>query len=373
MVVTRDRGEVYLLRHTAGDDAVSFVERIDPTTLEEQERSPDLSGGPTWPGSVAAHANGSLYVVFGNHAHRLGPDLSVIATAALPRDRPYNGLVIMPDGHLVTKDFAGSRPGTPVLAGARQACELVVLEPDRLQIVDRCTLAEPSIARLSADGDHVYAVGDTSLLRARWDGHLRSDDAFRVPYRTQQGQSYGWDCVLAAGAAWFLDNGEGSERYDGSLHGHGVAQAPLHLIRIGLGTAALSMAAISDLPGGLIANPPVVDTERSIAVGYDSGNGILRAFDVTAEGVLSPRWQRQQEHGGHLLLSPDRGQLVTGDYDRQRGADQVVVLAVEDGSELARADTGSPVQSVLFPAGGFDHDVYLCSFTTVSRVSVRPS
>jgi hypothetical protein len=152
-----------------------------------------------------------------------------------------------------------------------------------------------------------------------------------------------------------------------------VAQAPLHLIRIGLGTAALSMAAISDLPGGLIANPPVVDTERSIAVGYDSGNGILRAFDVTAEGVLSPRWQRQQEHGGHLLLSPDRGQLVTGDYDRQRGADQVVVLAVEDGSELARADTGSPVQSVLFPAGGFDHDVYLCSFTTVSRVSVRPS
>ncbi len=73
MAVTRDRGEVYLLRHTAGDDAISFVERIDPTTLAEQERSPDLAGGPTWPGSMAAHANGSLYVVFGNHAHRLGP------------------------------------------------------------------------------------------------------------------------------------------------------------------------------------------------------------------------------------------------------------------------------------------------------------
>jgi hypothetical protein len=133
------------------------------------------------------------------------------------------------------------------------------------------------------------------------------------------------------------------------------------------------MAAISDLPGGLIANPPVVDPDRSIAVGYDSGNGVLRAFDVTAEGILSPRWQRRQEHGGHLLLSPDRGQLVTGDYDRERAADQVVVLDIEDGSELARADTGSSIQSVLFPAAGFDGDLYLCSFTTVSRVSVRTS
>jgi hypothetical protein len=49
----------------------------------------------------------------------------------------------------------------------------------------------------------------------------------------------------------------------------------------------------------------------------------------------------------------------------------VVVLDIDDGRELARADTGSPVQSVLFPAAGFAGDLYLCSFTTVSRVSVR--
>ncbi len=49
------------------------------------------------------------------------------------------------------------------------------------------------------------------------------------------------------------------------------------------------------------------------------------------------------------------------------------MLDIEDGSELARADTGSPVQSVLFPAAGFDGDLYLCSFTTVSRVTARPA
>jgi len=38
MVVLRDPGQVYLLRHTTGDEAVAWVERIDPITLECLER-----------------------------------------------------------------------------------------------------------------------------------------------------------------------------------------------------------------------------------------------------------------------------------------------------------------------------------------------
>jgi hypothetical protein len=371
MVVTRDEGELFLLRHTAGADAISFVERIEPHTLQAVARSADLAGGPTWPGSIAAHTNGSLYVVFGRHAHRLGPDLDVVTTATLPRDRPYNGFVLLPDGHLVTKDFAGSRPGFPVTDDERRPCELLVLEPEELRIVDHCTLAEPSIARLSADGNDIYVVGDTSLLRVRWEGGLRPDDAFRVRYRTMEGQAYGWDCVIALGAAWFLDNGEGSEQYDGSLRGHGVAGTPLHLVRVDLGTGELSLTEVDDRPHGLVANPPVVDADRSIVVGYDSGNGALRAFDIDDQGGLTPRWRREQHHGGHLLLFPDTGELVTGDYDHHRAADQVVVLDIGTGIEVARADTGSPIQSVLFPAAGFARDFYVCTFTTISRIGVR--
>ncbi len=370
MVVTRDPGEVYLLRHTAGDDAISFVERIDPVTLEPVGRSADLAGGPTWPGSLAAHANGSLYVVFGNHAHRLDPDLSVVATTTLPRTRPYNGFVIMPDGCLVTKDFAGSRPGAPVAPSDRQACELVALEPDRLEVVGRCTLAEPSIARLSAEADDVYVVGDTSLLRVRWEGGFRPDTEFDTPYRTRTGQTYGWDCVLALGAAWFLDNGDGSEGYSGTLRGHGLATAPLHLVRADLGTGAVTTAEVCGEPGGLVANPPLIDTGRSIAVGYDSGNGVMQAFDIGTDGALTPRWSRRQDHGAHLLLFPDTGELLTGDHDAGRMIDQAVVLDIRTGSELGRADTESPLQSVLFPAAGFDHDAYLVTFSSVSRLTV---
>ncbi len=372
MLVGRDPDELFLLRHSAGNGAIAFVERIDPLTLEPSVRSPDLAGGPVWPGGVGVHRNGSLYVVFGNHAHRLDADLQVVAARTLPRELPYNSFVTLPDGHLVTKDFAGSRPGLTIAAADRRPSELVVLEPDGLEIVATLELPEPSIARLSADGSDVYVVGDTNLLRVRWDGATRAlvlDDSFTARYRTIDGQTYGWDCVIAAGSAWFLDNGDGSEQYSGTLRDHGLSTAPLHLVRVDLASGAVAMAELCGIPGGLVANPPAVDERRGVAVGYDSGNGRMAAFDVA---TMSPRWQREQNHGSHLVLFAETGELVTNDFDAARGIDQVVVLDVETGEELARVDTGSPVQSVLFPTPGFGRDVYVCSFTTVSRLAVVP-
>jgi hypothetical protein len=300
--------------------------------------------------------------VFGDHAHRLARgDLSVLTARRLPRPRPYNSFVTLPDGHLVTKDFGGSRPAAPVAAAEREACELVVLEADALRIVDRLVVAEPSIARLSADGDDVYVVGDTSLLRVQWDGARLVDDGFRARYRIHEGQTYGWDCVLAGGMAWFLDDGDGSEGFTGTLRGHGRSTAPLHLVRVDLATGAVTMAEVCGLPGGLVANPPVVDEGRGVAVGYDSGNGVLVGFDAA---TLEPRWRREQDHASHLLLYEASGELVTGDHDA------VVVLDVATGTELARAGTGLGMQSVLFPAPGPGRAFYVCAFPGVARVAV---
>jgi len=364
MVVQRDPGELYLLRHTAGDDAVAWVERVDPVTLDEVERSPDLPGGPTWPGGVAVHENGSLYVVFGRHAHRLDPDCAPLASQVLPRVRSYNSFVIVPGGWLVTKDFGkdGDEPA-----------ELVVLDPEELEIVSRVALPERSIARLSADGRTVHVVGDTSLLRVdvAADGTATLDDGFRPRYRTLDGQTYGWDAVLDGGAAWFLDNGEGSERYQGSFIGQGISSAPLHLVRVDAASGAVDLTEVCGLAGGIIANPPVVDPDRRIAVGYDSSNGALAGFRFGDPGEpLEPLWRRSQNHAGHLVRYPDTGELVTGDYDAERFVDRVVVLDIETGEEKVRADTGSMVQSVLFPAPGFGRDLYWVTFLTLSRLTV---
>lgn len=363
MAVGSPGGALYLLRHTAGPEGTALVERIDPVTLEPEAVSPTLAGGPVWPGGAAVAGDGSVHVVFGRHAHRLGANCRLLASRTLPRDRPYNSFVTLPDGHLVTKDFGGSTPGEAVAAGDRRPCELVVLDPIDLAIVDRLELPEPSIARLSADGDAVYVVGDTSLLRARWDGRrLTADDGFRSRYRTMAGQGYGWDCTIAAGAAWFLDDGEGTERYSGTLRGHGVATAPLHLVRVDLGDGTVELAEVCGLAGGLVANPPLVDERRGVAVGFDSGNGVIAGFDVD---TLAVRWRRRQDHGSHLLLHAGSGELLTGD-----GAD-AVVLDVATGEELARADTGLGVQSVLFPAPGAGC-AYVVAFTGIARLAAAP-
>lgn len=370
MVVLREPGEVYVLRHGFGDDAPCWVEQIEPVTLEVLRQTAELPGGPMWPGGIAVAADGTLHVVFGDHAHRLAADLRVLASTQLPRRRPYNSFVTLPDGHLAMKDFAGRRPGQP--DAEREAAELVVLDPATLALVDRLVLPEPSIARLSADGADVYVVGDTSLRRVRWDGRrLVLDDAFTATYRTLPGQTYGWDAVLALGAAWFHDDGEGTDRYNGAFRGQGVSIAPLHVVRVDLATGAVTLTEVCGEPGGLIANPPLVDEERRIVVGFDSGNDALTAFDVHPDGQLTERWRRQQGHAGHLLLLPGSGQLVTGDHDGDRMADQVVVLDIATGAELARADTGSPLQAVTFPAVGWHDDVYLTSMSTLTRVAPR--
>ena len=89
MVILRAPGEVFALRHTLGarphrDPSTSWVERIEPSTLEPLARSPDLPGGPFWPGGLAAHANGSLHVVFGRWCHRLSPELDLIGLTRAP-------------------------------------------------------------------------------------------------------------------------------------------------------------------------------------------------------------------------------------------------------------------------------------------------
>lgn len=371
MVVLRDPGEVYLLCHTGGDEAVSWVEQIDPQTLDIVRRSPDLPGGPTWPGGIAAHADGALYVAFGRYVHRLSSDLEVLTSVELPRRRPYNSFVVLGDGNVAVKDFAGNRPGHLDEYERRQASHLMVLEQGSLRVLDVIDLPEPSIARLSADGDDIYVVGDTSLMRVLWrDGRLALDEQFVARYRTMEGQGFGWDAVIADGAAWFMDNGSGTERYAGTFLGIGEHSAPLHLIRVDLSTAEVRMMQVCGLPGGIIANPPAVDPSRAIAVAYDSGNGVVAAFDYGPTGDMKPRWQRSLNHAAHPMLFTDDGLIAVLDHQPDQGGEHLVLVDIATGDERLRVATGSPVQSVLFMAPGHDRDIYVCSFTTISRIAL---
>jgi hypothetical protein len=53
--------------------------------------------------------------------------------------------------------------------------------------------------------------------------------------------------------------------------------------------------------------------------------------------------------------------------------DRLVVLDVDTGADRARVDIPSPSQGYLFPAPGFDRDLYYQSITTIARVRLAPA
>ena len=360
MPVVRERGELFRLRHTFGADTVSWVERIDPITLATVARSVELAAGPSWPGGLAAHADGGLLVVYGRWAHRLDVDLRVVASRELPVDRAYNSFVVLADGTVVTKDLSrGPAPST-----------FSVLDP--LTLEDRgapVSLGEASVARLSADDLVVHAQGTETALRFVWDpdaGVLTPDPGWSRPYRTAPDQSFGWDAVVDGGQVLFMDNGDHTYQEAMAMVGQGVAAGPVHLVRVPAEGGAPELVEISGLAHGTQTNLPALDPERGIAVGYDSGNGVLAAFDLGPTG-LTPRWRRELGTSMHLVRFPDTGELIVN--DRHDGEEDLVVLDIGTGDERARVATGSPVQSVVFPAVDHDTALWYCSFTTLARVT----
>ncbi len=367
MTVLRDPGEVFLLCHTGGDEAVSWVEQIDPVTLDVISRSEDLVAGPTWPGGIAAHANGFLYVVFGRYIHQLSSDLVLVNSLELPRNRPYNSFVILDSGEIVLKDFGGARAGEPSSNRAAD-CELVLIDPTNLVILNSLVLNEGSVSRLSSVGKSIYVVTMDRVVRINWDGtSLKLDPSFDVLYRSEIGQEFGWDPVITDQDVWLLDNGAGSQHYTTSLIGIGDAETSQKLIRISLEDGAVTLYPVHDEVKSLVSNPPCIDVEREVAIGYDSAHGVVTAFKF--DNPTTPLWKKKLNHAMHPILLANDGLVMMNDFRVETGKEDIVILDVMTGEEMYRVSTESPLQSVIFGSCGFDNDLYICSFSHVTRIS----
>jgi hypothetical protein len=368
MTVLGHPGDVFLLTHSAlrshlGMPTTSCVERIDPLTLRTMASSPRLPGGPMWPGGMAVHRNGDLYVVYGRFAHRLNSDCDLLASLKLPVNEAYNSFVVLDNGLIVTKNLSESTPA-----------RLSVIDPESMALKSVDTeCPEPSIARLSALGNTVYVVGVRSIFRYHWNDALRrlvQDTDWRFAYLGASGNSFGWDVVLDGENAWFMDNGK--HRYLYTMRGAGVRRSANRLIRVSLTDSTDHFAVnVSGLVGGCITNPPVFDVQRQIVVGYDSANAVLQGwrFDRTTR-ALEPLWTKSDfGAASHMILYPDTGELVVNDY--RRFGEEVVVLQIETGVELGRVRTGGLTQGVVFPSVGWARDFYWSSMGRVARIFVQ--
>ena len=368
MTVLGAPGEVYLLTHSVlraklGLPTTSQVEQIDPLTLTTVRRSPRLPGGPMWPGGMAIHRNGDIYVVYGRYLHRLDRACVLQASLRLPINQPYNSFVILDNGLLITKNLSDKTPA-------------------RLSVVDAQSMApacadtdcpEPSMARLSSIGNTVYVVGVRSIFRYHWSEvakRLLFEQDWRLDYIGSSGQSYGWDVVLDGQHAWFMDNGK--HRYLRKMIGAGVSRTANRLLRVSM-TDANDHASLDvcGLAGGSITNPPLVDLQRHIVIGYDSANRHLQAWRFRLESrALLPLWHKSAFGcASHMILYTDTGELVVNDY--RRNGEEVVVLNIETGLELARVRSGGLTQGVVFPSTGWNRDFYWSSMGRLARIYIQ--
>lgn len=316
-----------------------------------------------WPGGMAVHCNGDLYVVYGRNLHRLNRDCEPLTQLQLPIHAPYNSFVVLDNGLIVTKNLSDSVPA-----------RLTVVNPDTVtRACGDLDCPEPSIARLSAMGKTVYVVGVRSIFRYHWSdarADLEFDTTWRFDYIGSSTQTYGWDVVLDGQHAWFMDNGKHS--YQFRMVGAGVSPTPNRLIRVSLQDCTdHHILDICGVKGGSVTNPPVYDLQRKIVVGYDSANCHLRAwrFDTTTL-ALEPLWHKP--HFGcasHMVLYPETGELIANDY--RRFGEEVVVLDIATGAERGRVRTGGVMQGVVFPSVGWGRDLYWSSMGRLARVFVN--
>lgn len=385
MFIWRNPDELYLLSggQPAAPDAHGLVEQVDPLTLEPLGSSGPLKcGGHVWCGAMVAHADGNLYVVNGNHMHCLSASLDIVAQRELPDDRPYNGILVMPDGRLVTKELR--------LEG--RVSRFTVLEPGTLEIIQTLEMPEPSMGRIASDlteaGDEfIYAPGRENLFRYRYAaGVLTRDKTWTVPYRVDgDGSGLAWDTTLGDGRVWFHDNGDipgvraihaahpsGSEGFGGGGGGMGagVAFTPVRLRSVAMAGGAAIGEEVTGRGDGFVIAPPVYVPGAHIAIGFDSGNGGLSAYSSN-DGALLPLWQSDIRSFWQPLVYRDTGELIVDDFQDGAADDNLVVLDLKTGAEKARVATGSPVPNGMFPCPGSGRDLYYVSNPVVARVFVE--
>ncbi|MGK2954641.1 MAG: hypothetical protein ACSLFI_03085 [Solirubrobacterales bacterium] len=403
MLIRREPGELYSLRHDIpiGDPLAGqvegWVEKLDPNTLEVVKSTPRFPSGRYWPGGIAVHANGDIYMVFGRWAHRLTPDLEVMVSRELPVDRPYNSFVILDGGEIVTKDCDAPE--------GRALSTISILDPVTLEsLAPELELPESSIARLASDGENVVIVGTETVFRVSLDreaGQIDTDDTWKPSFGPAPGRSYGWDPVISDEHVFWMDQGRNST--DWTMRDTGDSPDPVRLWWARRDDASsVRSVEISGLPFGTESNPPAWDPVNGVVIAYDAGNAVLRAWKLVGD-ELEPLWRRDDfAHAGHLIVYPDTRELVVQDFrdlallrrpklrrairpvlrhlgrfatvrrfSKPIGYDQLVVVDLDTGIDKARVDIPSPSQAFLFPAPGWDRDIYYQSMTSIAKVRVK--
>ena len=383
MVIKRDAGEFYLggtMPYFFGPEPYGWVQKFDPITLETLSESPKLPcGGHVWCGAIAAHENGNIIKVNGNYMHSLDRNCGVVKETKLPIDRAHNGLLVLSDGTIVTKDCRLEGQGNS---------SITRLDPNTLETLDApLSLPEGSMGRiasdLSSDGEFIFVPGIEKIWKIRVSEEgLEVEDDWAPRYRELNGnQGLAWDGCISDDYIWIMDNGDiDSVRSIYGVHPNGRfkeyqslswrSPAPWkgkqRLIRISLTSGQLNFIEPFAKDGGGIIAPPVNIPEHNMCVAWDSINGGIAGISYSEE-ELEVSWKKDLRATMQPVVFPDSQELVINHYEK--GRDQIVVLDILSGEILSQVDVNSSLANGMFLTPGNNRDIFYCSTGAFSRIS----
>ncbi|MDC3012228.1 hypothetical protein OA066_02295 [SAR86 cluster bacterium] len=383
MVIRRDKDEFYLggtMPYFFGPEPYGWIQKFDSKTLEVLAESPKLPcGGHVWCGAIAAHENGNIIKVNGNYMHSLNSNCELLREKKLPINRAHNGLLILSDGTIITKDCRLEGQGNSFITR---------LDPDTLELIhEPFGLPEGSMGRIASEfndqGEFIYVPGIESILRIKVNSNsLELDDSWMPKYRDSNGpHGLAWDGCISDGSIWLMDNGDiqsvrdiyGTEpngRFNEFKSLSWRSPAPWkgkqRLIKIDTRSGRFdSLKPFEDLGGGIIA-PPVNIPEANICVAWDSINGGIVGVD-TSEEMLQVSWLKKYRPTMQPVVFPESNELVINNYEN--GSDQIIVLDVRNGELLSKADVNSKLANGMFLTPGNNRDIFYCSTGAFSRIS----
>ena len=383
MVIKRDADEFYLggtMPYFFGPEPYGWVQKFDPITLETLSESPKLPcGGHVWCGAIAAHENGNIIKVNGNYMHSLDRNCGVVKETKLPIDRAHNGLLVLSDGTIVTKDCRLDGQGNS---------SITRLDPNTLETLDApLSLPEGSMGRiasdLSSDGEFIFVPGIEKIWKIRVSEEgLEVEDDWAPRYRELNGnQGLAWDGCISDDYIWIMDNGDiDSVRSIYGVHPNGRfkeyqslswrSPAPWkgkqRLIRISLTSGQLNFIEPFAKDGGGIIAPPVNIPELNMCVAWDSINGGIAGISYSEE-ELEVSWKKDLRATMQPVVFPDSQELVINHYEK--GRDQIVVLDILSGEILSQVDVNSSLANGMFLTPGNNRDIFYCSTGAFSRIS----
>ena len=383
MVIQREKNEFFLggtMPYFNGPKPYGWVQKINSDSLEVLNESPQLPcGDHVWCGAIAAHENGSIIKVNGSFMHVLSPECEVILEKELPINQAHNGLLILSDGTIVTKDCRLEN---------QQNSTITRLDPNTLELLhEPFALPEGSMGRIASDlnddGEFIYIPGIERIWRIKvLPDALELDEDWQPQYRNAyQSQGLAWDGCISEGSLWVMDNGDiesvrsiygvnPNGRVDENTHLSWRNPAPWkgrqRLIKFDLISGEKASIEPFDKEGGGIIAPPVNVPEYEMCIAWDSINGGLAGISTT-DRKLAVSWQLDMRPTMQPVIFPESGELVINNFEN--GEDELIVVDIATGELLSRAKVNARLANGMFLTPGFNRDIFYCTTGTFSKVT----